>query len=203
MGPFQEMAKVIPEGTHGIASIRHVTVSPTESAFTSIRAMMHPGEYVPEGTYCHLRVGSELMMTDTQMEQHTNLAVVHRSHGRVLIAGLGVGMILLPILAKPKVSEVWVVEKFKDVVALVEPTIRKQPGGQKLRVIEADIFSWAPPKGQKWDTIYFDIWPSLSTDTLEEMATLHRKFGRRKEASGWMSSWRHAELLDRRERRGW
>lgn len=199
---FPQMFKVVPEGVEGIATISHFVVSKQASTFTAVKALQHRDAYVPEGIYCQLKVGRTLMMTDTRMEQNSNYGVVHAAMGNVLIAGLGIGMILLPILAKPEVTGVTVIEKYADVVKLVEPAIRKAAGADaaKLRVIEADIFEWAPPKGEKWDTIYFDIWPDICTDNLEEMTKLHRKMAKRKAPGGWMESWKRAHLKRVRER---
>lgn len=41
------------------------------------------------------------------------------------------------------------------------------------------------PKGQKWDTIYFDIWPDVCIDNLEGAARLARKFSPR--LDGWVA----------------
>jgi spermidine synthase len=138
------------------------------------------------------------------MEQRSNIGVVMEAKGHVLIAGLGIGMILLPLLEKPEVKSVTVVEKYADVVKLVEPHVLAVVGknAPKLKTIVADIFEWVPPKGEKWDTIYFDIWPDLSMDNLEQMEILHRKFARRKAPGAWMYSWQK-DYLKYRKRAGW
>ena len=207
---FHPMIDVIPEGTKGNARVEHVRVSKNASAFTAIRAMAHGlGEYVREGEYAQLYVGNWLVMSDTSMEKRSNRGVLWNARGDVLIAGLGLGMILLPLLEKPEVKSILVIEKSQDVIDLVEPHIRKaakKKGSSKLTVVCADIFEWAPPKGQKWDTIYFDIWGDISTDSLKDMGKLHRKFGRRKNPGGWMNSWKRAELkleLARQRRQRW
>jgi spermidine synthase len=204
---FQKMCDIIPEGQSGNVKVKHFEVSRTESQFTALRAIGGRDSFVSPGTYVHLYVGRHLMMSDTRMEKDSNKEVVCRAHGDVFIAGLGIGLILAPILANPEVTSVTVVEKYHEVVELVEPAIRKLPGGEKLKVIEADILEWTPPKGQKWDVIYFDIWPDICTDNLEEMTTLHRRFARRKNPGGWIESWQRKRLrvIRARERRhrGW
>jgi len=66
--------------------------------------------YIRPGRYARLHVGHVLMMSDTDMERRSNVQVVQQARGHVLIAGLG--MILHPILAKPEVTRVTVVEKY-------------------------------------------------------------------------------------------
>ncbi len=177
---------------HGTAKIEHRTVSAMESAFSSL----HPGEYCPEGSYAVLRVDERLWMSDTSMEHRTNWEVVHEARGNVLIAGLGLGMILHPILAKKEVAHVTVVEKYADVIALVSPTVRCQ----KLTLVEGDVYQWLPEKGVKFDSIYFDIWAEQSTDCLEKMKELNHRFRPFKAKGGWMNSWRRDELRAQKRR---
>lgn len=183
---FPVMTEIVPESTYGIATVEHFTVSEADSRFSSMRR----GGYVPSGKYAKLKVNGTLMMSDTSMEHSTNREVVRQSHGHVLIAGLGLGMILHPILAKHEVLSVTVIEKFPDVIALVGPTVKND----KLTIIEGDIYEWKPAKDTKYDTIYFDIWSEQSTDCLEEMKKLHLRFRAHKVKDGWMDSWRRGEL---------
>lgn len=196
MVQFPNIVDLLPEGEQGAAKIEHFEVSKDASAFTALRPM----SYVPPGRYAKLTVHGTLMMSDTRMERNSNYEVVRRSKGEVLIAGLGLGLVLHPILRKPEVTRVDVLEKYRDVIDLVEPKVRQWEGGYKLNVIEADVLEWQPPKGQKWDTIYFDIWPNITTDNLAEMKVLHRRFGRRKPLDGWMGSWQHDALKHRKRR---
>lgn len=192
---FPEMAKVLAPAQRGTATIRHYIVSDHESAMSGFR----PGQFCPPGTYANLLVNGQLVMSDTRMEQVTNYEVARRSHGSVLIAGLGLGMILHPILAKPEVEQVTVVEINPDVIALVHPSLLST----KLTIICADIRVWKPPKGTLFDTIYFDIWPDLCTDNLKEIARLHQRFKYHLNRSGnpWMGSW-GSDWLKQRRRRG-
>lgn len=210
-GGFPNMVDFVPEGEKGEAKVRHVSCSAQDSAWTAVRALAsgNAGEVVREGSYAQLLVNGHLVMSDTQMERRSNYGVVLNAEGDVLIAGLGLGMILLPVLAKEEVKSVTVIELSQDVIDLVEPHIRKASMcADKLTVIQGDIFEWKPPKGQKWDCIYFDIWADICTDSLDDMAKLHRKFGRRKNSGAWMDSWKKSELKlqrdrDRRQERAW
>lgn len=197
MVTFTDMAGVIPEGSSGTARIEHFTVDAEQSRWTSFRRE----EHVPPGIYCRLYVGSSLMMSDTRMERSSNYEVVRQARGEVLIAGLGVGLILIPILAKPEVKAVTVVERYKGVIDLVGPPLQSVPGADKLTIIEADILEYKVlPKGRKWDCIYFDIWPDICTDNLVTMTRLHRKFGHHRAQGSWMSSWKRDYLLYLRRR---
>jgi hypothetical protein len=192
--PFLDMTKILPEGEKGCAKIVHFKVSQKDSDFTRMRACQHPDEFVEPGHYVQLRVDDGIMMSNTLMETSSNYDVIYSAKGHVLIAGLGIGLILPAILANKEVLSVTVIEKCKDVIDLVQLHMYPLPGGEKLTVIEADIFSWKPEKGKKYHTIYFDIWPNVCTDNLKEINELHRKFTKYKISRGWMDSWKRKYL---------
>lgn len=191
-----EVQVSVPAGEQGLARIEKFKVSEEDSQFSRLRAMMHPDAYVRPGEYTRLYVGRTLMMSDTAMERRSNYDFVRNSHGHVLVAGLGIGLILEAILDKPEVESVTVIEKYQDVVDLVAPNLlAKYPG--KLKVITADILDWRPPKGTLYNVIYFDIWPTICTDNLKDMEKLHRAFARkldRKDPKAWMDSWQRDSL---------
>jgi hypothetical protein len=169
----------------GCAEIVKYQINMEESRFFNIFQGNSLG-YTYPGTYVKLLVNNQLMMSDAPMERKTNIDFVRKAEGRVLIAGLGVGLILKAILDKPEVSEVWVIEKYQDVIDLVAERFRHP----KLMIICADIFEFNLPKTQKFDTIYFDIWPNICTDNLKEMSVLHRKFAKNKaNKSSFIESW--------------
>ncbi len=93
-------------------------------------------------------------MTDFLYERLTCVEVVERAHGDMLIAGLGLGMILHPILSNPEVNSLTVIEKYPDVIDLISPTLPRDP---RVRVITDDIFTWGPPSNARYDVIWFDI----------------------------------------------
>jgi spermidine synthase len=194
---FPSIPDVVPEGSHGVAKITHFEVTPFQSSMSGLRRM----GYVPEGKYARLEVNGCLMMSDTRLERLSNLTIVEKAQGEVFIAGLGLGMIIHPILAKPEVTKVTVIEKYLDVVTLVEPTLpKKDVETGRVNIIVADVLEWKPLKGQKWDVLYFDIWPDICTENLEDMAVLHRRFCHHKRPGGWMGSWMRDTLLSQRRR---
>ena len=195
---FPKIIEILPEGTKGIASLEHFEVSEDAANWSALRSAIIHGREDPveAGKYVQLRVNGDLMMSDTQMEQNSNRKVLYRATGNVLIAGLGIGLILLPILSKPEVRSVTVIEKYQDVIDLTEEYLRMaaKTDHNKLRIVQADIFEWKPEKGTKFDTIYFDIWPNISGDNLKEMTQLHRRFSHYKALGCWMDSWMRSRI---------
>lgn len=136
-------------------------------------------------------------MSDGPEEHCSNSYPVSLARGTCLIAGLGIGMILVPMLKSTRVTSVTVVEKESDVIAAVGSHFQND----KLNIVNADIFEWKPKRGTKYDWIYFDIWADISTDNLAEIAKLHQRFKSFKAAGGWMGSW-NQELLKYHKRLG-
>jgi hypothetical protein len=214
--PFVPMVNILPEGEHGEAKLTHVEILGDDASFHNMRCDFQPGGHqyrVEPGKYVNLAVGTTMVMSDTQHEQRSCLDIVHEAKGDVLIAGLGLGMILVPILAKPEVTSVTVIEKSADVIALVAPHIHRLHGhghgSPDLQILEGDIFEWRPPRGLKYDTIWFDIWSDVCTDALPEIAKLHQAFKHYKRSkNSFMSSWKVDELrywrnVEQREERMW
>lgn len=191
--PYTPMSLILPESKQGVASITHFTVDEAASMASCWRAVAtgRMDEAVAMGRYARLVVDGELMMTDTQMEKDSNLPFLQAAKGDVLVAGLGLGMILLPVLEKKEVKTVTVLEKYQDVIDLVLPNLPSQ----KLTVIQADVMNYKTT--QMFDTIYFDIWPMRSRQNLEEMDFLHARFQGNLKPNGWMDSWYREQLLQR------
>jgi len=190
-----KMVEVVPEGQRGCARIVHVKVDKLSAIMSTMR-----GSPLSPGRICQLLVRNQLAMSDGENEFRTNQLVGWKARGDVLIAGLGIGMIVLPIMAKPEVRTITIVEKEPDVRALVEGPIRRALGDRAaaLRVETADIFDWKPT-GQ-FDTIYFDIWNEMSTDDLPTITKLKRQYRKALRPGGWMGAWNENELKARRRR---
>ncbi len=158
---------------------------------------------MPSGTYTILYRGREVIMSDTPDEIHDHLRFIWKSTGRVLIAGLGLGMVLQAVAKKPEVEHVTVIEQSEDVIKLVYDHYRTR-FGRKVEVVHADVLAWKPPRTARWDSAWFDIWDNLCTDNLSEMAILHRRYARR--VASYYGSWGHGLLKARRDqerRMGW
>lgn len=193
----------LPEGEQGGWKIEHVKVSKLDSDLSKLNFIQHGRGSVPPGTYTQLiRADGDAwtmpMMSDTPDEIRDHLGFIFEAKGRVLIHGLGIGMCAMAVAKNPEVKSVLVIEKDPDVIALVAKHLQAQRCGKKIEVREADAFTWKPEKGERWNTIWHDIWPTLCEDNLPEMATLHRKFGRR---CDWQGSWGKELLKSRRQQR--
>ena len=156
---YKDMTEILQDDFCGEYRISHFTID--RNTFEGIRAILRLG--IPEGSYVRLTRGYECIMSETPMEKRSNLKFVNKAHGRVLVAGLGIGMILLAIQDKPEVEEIIVVEMSQEVIDLVQPQL---PLNNKVKIVHEDIFEYIPEG--KFNTIYFDIWATYNSDTYED-----------------------------------
>ena len=182
--------------------IEHFEVSEESAKMCRLRdAINGRREYdgFEAGTYIRLcnkniQDNNRVMMSNTPMEINTNKYFVHKANGNVLIAGLGLGMIVLAIQDKPEVTSIVVIEKYKEIIDLVASQL---PLNNKVKIINSDIFDWQP-NGHRFDTVYFDIWDNICGDNYEEMKKLHRKFCRkinRENPNNYIDSWRKYDCM--------
>lgn len=187
----------IPEGQIGPWKIQRFEISNFEATLFSIKAMHSPlkrGRILP-GTYTklvHDRRG--IVMSDTPDEMLDHVEFVRHATGHVMIAGLGIGMVLRAVLAKPDVTRVTVVEMDADVIKLVSPHYQND----RITIIHSSIFDFKVPKGTRYDAVWLDIWDTIGGDNLPEMTKLKRRFSRH---TNWLGCWaeRDCKLAKKRE----
>ncbi len=184
----------------GAASVHAFNIGEQGARIQNLGSLMNcePGfMQVRKGDYIKLYVNGVLMMSDTDMEKRTNLEFVRNAHGDVMVAGLGIGLILHNLeekVASGKVTSITVYEKYQDVIDLIAPYYSHLP----LKIKCEDILTYKPPKDETYDTIYFDIWPTISTDNLSDIRMLHNRWENHKKQGGWMDSWMKKHLQDRK-----
>jgi hypothetical protein len=133
-------------------------------------------------TYIRLKKNGEgIMMSDTPMERNTNRDFIKNANGDVIIFGLGLGLVIIPLLKKENVKSILVVELYQDLIDLVEPILKKHDTENKLSIIQGDCFEIhkSIPKDKKFDCVYGDIWISISQDNYEEMKILNKNWKNR------------------------
>lgn len=192
----------VPEGRSGEWRVERFYITPQQSSFTQLRAMIGDGGgrgYVPPGDYTALYRGETLVMSDVPDEIADHVPAIQLAFGRVLINGLGLGMVAKAMLERREVVHVTVVELSADVIALVGPSLKAYTDAGRLTIVNADAYAYSPPKGVRFAVVWNDIWDTISSANLEGMARLHRKYGRR---SMWIGSWarKACEVMRRVER---
>jgi len=206
---YTEKYKVsdVPEGQSGDWKIRRFVVNDKHDRVMQLSDMFHTGRYVPAGTYTGLyrKTNSwggdqayRVVMSDTPDEIWDMIDPIIHAEGKVLIVGLGLGVVLNAAAMHEDVTHIDIVEKSGDVLKLVQEHYEgKFPG--KLNFIQIDIHDFRPQKGTHWDYIWFDIWDDICTDNLAEMAKLARRFGRLATRKGYWG--KDVALAERRRSR--
>lgn len=189
---FPLMHRVVPAGRSGEVQVVHSVI--TEKEAICKRALRN--ELWTACTLASLKIGNVGWMFDTLHERAMNETAVTHARGHVLIAGLGLGMILHPILAKPEVETVTVLENSPDVMALVMPSLDGIEGRQKLAVIECDAKTWAG-SGTLYDSCWLDVVPGYGFGPA--FMTLHEEWMERywpfMAPGAWVGHWGYEENL--------
>jgi len=184
--PFGESVgdvKIVPiEIDDETALISHIA-----AAFNNGRGKIWPG------TYTGLMRGGDLWMSDSPDEISDHYPAIEMAEtlgGRVLINGLGLGMVAKAALALPNVEHVDVVELDEDVIKLVGPHYECD----RLTIHHADAFTIEWPSDARWDVVWHDIWLPISPDNLPEIARPKGKYAERAE---WQGAWSEDLIYDR------
>jgi len=218
--PYERYKVSIPAGSSGDWRVEQFVVTAEGAKFHNLREALNPGRgyrVIYPGTHTKLCRGGEIIMSDTPSEVSDILDPIREAKGQVLINGLGLGVVLQAVLAKPEVDHVTVVELSPDVVRLVAPiffggslpvteTVKRgrdhafqmrRPDG-RLTLVHDDAFEYDPPKGVRYGMVWHDIWDGICSDNLVQMTRLKRKYGRR---ADWQGCWCE-HLCRQQERRG-
>jgi hypothetical protein len=193
----------IPEGSSGPWRVERFTV---DDKAARLDRRTGRGRGVSAGTYTRLidsRAGmfGDPMMSDTpaEMRDHAWAWMEARSRGgRILVHGLGLGMVAQAMLALPNVDHVDIVELDPDVIALVAPSFQADVDEGRLTIHQGDCFTKEWPKDAHWSVAWSDIWAEISQANLPEMAQLRRRFNKR--VCDWHGCWCREFLLDQRRR---
>lgn len=164
---YANMTEILKDGKSGNFELSHFEIGEN-----NLYALFHR---IPCGKYIRLLHKGEVVMSNTDMEKWTNANFVRNAHGKVLIGGLEIGLILLAIQDKQEIEKIVVVEKYKEVIDLVKDQL---PLNEKVEVVNADVWEYAPI--EKFNTIYMDIWNYVNKDvyqnSMKPLIARYRKF---------------------------
>jgi hypothetical protein len=150
-----------------------------------------------------------LWMSDTRAEIMEHSPILNKLElcgqfgqaKRILINGLGLGVIAKAALNTPGVEHVDVVDINADVIELVGGFLTEDP---RITIHLADAYEITWPRGTHWDLAWHDIWPGISDDNLPDMYRLRKKY---KNLVEWQDCWQiqgcraMADVLVRMERK--
>ena len=170
-------------GTSGDWTLKKFVVTKDDARMHNLREIFNGRvRLIYAGEYWGLYRNGAVIMSNTPSEISDHRQFIRRASGKVLVGGLGLGMVLKCLLDKDSVTKVTVVEKSADVIKLVASAYESDP---RVEIVNADIFEYKPT--EKYDCAWFDIWDYISGEEYPEMKRLHRRYGR---YVGWSDSWR-------------
>lgn len=102
-------------------------------------------------------------MVDDPPQWRSMQIYAEKSHGQVLTAGLGLGLVHHELAKNPLVTRIVAVEISPDVVALVKKYLPP-----KVEIVVSDFYHFIETDKTPWDTIIVDLWVSGSVE--EKMA---------------------------------
>lgn len=168
----------VPDGVSGDWKVETFTLE-RPSLYHALK-----GRPIPAGTYKRLAYKGNTIMSNTPAEIDDFRVFLSYARGNVLINGLGLGVVLKALLDKdPKIRTVTVIEKSEDVIKLVAPTFSSD---ERVTIINADAFTWKPPRAMYYDSVWHDIWDDICAENIKDMVKLHKKYGRR---CSFQASW--------------
>lgn len=189
--PYQFGHVPFVEAARGDWQISPFEVSESEAGLHNMRCamrrqrvhMIKPGRYM---RLEHARRG--VVMSNTPMEVLTNREAYRAARGKVLVNGLGLGMLLEGLVRKDEVESVRVVEIDRDVIDLVGGRFANDP---KVEIVHADAFQYRPARGEVFDYAWHDIWDDFSIENLPSMKKLVARYRKpRSMAQGvWSREW--------------
>ena len=190
---YKQMNTIIPELEAEHIFVKHHKIQTGEY----IRAGLDSNRFLFEGiergdiyTVLINKDKKQVIMSDSPMEKRSNERFVKKAKGDVLIAGLGIGMILLAIQDKPGVKTITIVEKDQTIIDKILPHI---PINSKVKVIQGDIFKYKTKA--YFNTIYFDIWNNISSRNIVQMYALLKMFKKNLLPEGFIDCWSLKYLL--------
>lgn len=198
MSLYDAMTVNLPEGEMDGVRVEKFTIE--KNNIHNTMNALKSGRGTKPGTYTRLIANGRLWMSDVDAEKRDHLQPLWKMQElqakRVLINGLGLGMVLKAALSFDHVEHVDVVEIDERIIKLVGPTYQADP---RVAIHHADAYEQTKrwPSGTRWDVGWSDIWGDVSTDDLALMAKMNRSYGRR---CTWHGCWAQDMLQLHRER---
>lgn len=180
---MQQLPDALPvpihEGKSGPWTIKTDDLGAVQSIAQNLQSMLHGSgfdSFIKPGRYTQLLHKERgVVMSNTPMEVTTNMDFIKAAQGRVAINGLGLGMVVLALLQKPKVQHITVFEIDPHIIAMVGDWFLMNHG-DKVRIVQADALTSTPGPKEHYDIVWHDIWDDITDLRIPEMERLRAKW---------------------------
>jgi hypothetical protein len=120
----------------------------------------------------HSQYGCIMMDSEKEYKEHNLLW--ENLNGKILIGGLGIGMVNEKLITSNDVTKVTIVEKHQEVIDMVWPYCKKD---NRFEIIHEDVETWNIPSEYYWNYAWFDTWiGGVSGDIFEYCNMLLQKY---------------------------
>lgn len=180
----------IPDGRVGDWYIETREITPEASAELAALHVSHGHEqyvaYSPPGRHKFLGYPRyDAVMNDTLAELELHETFVRAATGKVLITGLGMGLLPAALLRKPDVTRIEIVELEPDVIALVRPHLQDE----RIAVHQGDAYTFEP--ATQFDFAWHDLlyWNSTMSAAIRRLREHYRSHALAQFAWGEGTAW--------------
>jgi spermidine synthase len=139
-------------------------------------------------TLLHIN-SNKAMMSNHESETKTNQKFLDSAKGDVLIFGLGIGLIVFPLLQDKDIKSITIIEIDGGLINMISPIIKEKDIYSKVEIINCDAFEYHNLINKNYDTIYFDIWAIIDDNSFDEMEKLDNLYKKNLKEGGWIDSW--------------
>ena len=132
----------------------------------------------------------QCIMSSNLFERLTNQNFIDTAKGDVIIFGLGLGLIIFPLLEDDEVTSITVIDKSVDIIDNIGPIIKKYDVNDKLTIINGDVFTYYQQLNDaKFDVAYFDYWNIVDSTIYNDMETLKELYKNNIKETGQIMYW--------------
>lgn len=126
----------------------------------------------------YLMKNNDLIMCSTEFELLTNKEFIENSNGDILIIGLGLGMVVYPLLNDPTVTSIKIIENDPTLIQYIGNKISSYDASNKVTIVSGDAYTYynVMDVNEKYDTIFLDFWNQLNKENIEEVTTVKENY---------------------------
>lgn len=211
--PYREM--VVPRfkpGVNGRWTLKRHHLTVMRGYFRGLQQLAHDNWVLLE--HPRLTKTPKTWMSLTPMELESMMPAVHAATGKVVIGGLGMGVVALNCALKPEVEKVVILENNPRVYRLFHQftDMRPFPEWAKKVSIRMGDATKTEPLGFEPDLLYVDIWETLGEKNAEALTrAVWERVGGKKvgwwgqelDAVDWMQAHGHSFPSTREAVEGW
>ncbi len=117
-----------------------------------------------------IRYDWETWMVDDPPHYWSMQDYASRSMGKVLVAGLGLGLVLWDLSNNVDVNSITVIELNKDVIGLISPLLPKvEDCDMEFRIINKDFYEFINETEEQFDRLIIDLWTTSCKEETREV----------------------------------